>query len=120
MYKRQSYYSTREANRQTGVDKASIGRVANKTPTPLDGVELQAGGFMWSWVKKNSIDKYIKSKRGPARKVNQLDLSGNLITQFDTLSQAAEAVGLKEPSTISRCCKGKQQTSAGFCWEYLE
>ena len=51
------------------------------------------------------------------RKVNQLDLNGNLIKQFDSMNGAADYFG-GHSSNIRRVCKGKGKTAFGYKWEY--
>lgn len=51
------------------------------------------------------------------RKVNQLDLDGDLIKQFDSMNEAADYFG-GHSSNIRRVCKGKGKTAFGYKWEY--
>lgn len=51
--------------------------------------------------------------------VLQADLEGNIIREYKSVTDAANATG-GTPSGISACCKGKQITSKGFCWFYKD
>ena len=63
-----------------------------------------------------------RGMNGTNRPVNQYDLDGNFIKRYEYIVDAIEAVGLKQSSksAITRVCQGKQQTSAGYIWEYAE
>ena len=57
---------------------------------------------------------------GYTREVCQLDLDGKLIKIFPSLSQAKDAVNLKNPTSIINCCINKYNTAAGYQWCYKE
>lgn len=59
----------------------------------------------------------IKYNGGPKtfKKVRCVEL--NLL--FNSLNEAAIFCGLKDASSISKCCKGKRETAAGYHWEYF-
>ena len=39
---------------------------------------------------------------------------------FTSLSKAAQSCGLKDGTTISLCCRGKNSTAGGYHWEYVD
>ncbi len=47
--------------------------------------------------------------------VLQYDLSGNFISEYECIMDAARATGVKS-GNISNCCKGKYKQSGGFIW----
>ena len=49
--------------------------------------------------------------------VDKFDLDGNYICSYPSIKEAAEKHGVKAPS-ISACCRGKVEKSAGFVWRY--
>lgn len=52
------------------------------------------------------------------RAVNQIDIETNeIINTFESIKAAATQMGIKSTS-ISNCCRGEQQTSCGYRWEY--
>jgi group I intron endonuclease len=55
------------------------------------------------------------------RKVGQYDLSGNLLKEFTSISEAASVNGFAH-SQISKVCAGKPRykTAGGFLWKYIE
>ena len=62
--------------------------------------------------KTGYLLKSIEDRKVP---VNQYDLDGNLIATFDSITDAAIAVGGGEP-LINGCCSGKTNTAYGFKW----
>ena len=49
--------------------------------------------------------------------IYQMDADGNIIRRYESVREAAKAVGRK-PELIVNCLKGRSQTSAGFFWKY--
>jgi group I intron endonuclease len=49
--------------------------------------------------------------------VLQFDKNGNFIREWQYINQARDCLGI-DPSTIVRCCKGRQQTAGGYIWKY--
>ena len=48
----------------------------------------------------------------------QLDLEGNFIKKWDSITEASLKCG-KYVQNISDVCRGKRKTCGGFKWEYL-
>lgn len=53
------------------------------------------------------------------KKVNQYDLKGNFIKQYNSIKEAATIIGINS-SGITNCCKRKfrQKTAGNFVWRY--
>ena len=49
--------------------------------------------------------------------VNQYDLSGNIVKQWDDSRTIANETGMNQWS-ITQCCDGKRKTAYGFRWQY--
>ena len=62
---------------------------------------------------------YKRGNHPQAKKVNQYDLSGNLVAVFLCTKDAAEAVGCTN-GAISMACQGKRDKIKGFRWSYAE
>lgn len=78
-----------------------------------------------AYVEQNilSIPKKTEDKQPkPLRiQVEQLDLEGNVIATFKSISDAARALGdVNYNSHISSACKGKRETAYGYRWRYKE
>lgn len=56
---------------------------------------------------------------GKGLPVAQFSLDGYFIKAYQTAREAERETGV-DHTTISRCCKNKQKTAGGFCWQYKE
>lgn len=68
-------------------------------------------------------DWWQKNKRKfNKRAVIQLTLDGVLLARFDSVTDAAKTVigDARKRSNIIECCKGRQSTSHGFVWRYVD
>lgn len=62
-----------------------------------------------------------RGKRNPrARMIDQYTLDGLFVARYETMNDAAAAVGLNRTSHISRCCTGERNKCAGYVWKYAE
>ena len=52
-----------------------------------------------------------------AKPVKQYDLQGNFIKEWESASEAARQLNIKQ-SNISACCLGKTKTAYGHIWTY--
>ena len=57
----------------------------------------------------------ISSRR---RSVLQFSTDGILLKEWDSLQQAATAMGVKVSSKMTECCKGYRNKAYGFVWRY--
>lgn len=96
-----------EASRNLGLDENHISSCAA-------GKRKSSGGYMWSY-SENICNEYVNDRYV---KVYQYDLDGNLIAEYPNTREAARTVGLKGPSTISACCKGKRKQCRNSLWSY--
>lgn len=64
------------------------------------------------WKISNEIHNKKRCK-----KVLQYDLEGNFIKEYESCTEAANAVGT-DRGAISRVCSGLKQTSKGYIWKY--
>ena len=51
------------------------------------------------------------------RKINQYDLKGNLIRQWQSILEASKTLNICS-SHITKCCKGKLNKAKDFVWQY--
>ena len=107
------YNSTAEASKNTGINRFNI--IGN-----LRGDQLSAGGYQWIYDGEEPPMCYNAQSTNRQREIAQFDLYGNYIKTFSSAIDAAKAVGLKQSTAIIRCCKNKQETSAGFKWKYYD
>ena len=71
----------------------------------------------------NSLKEYYKKNKttsainkSSSKKVKQYDLSGNLLNEFNSISEAARNVGVNV-AFLSRTCNKENYTAAGFKWK---
>jgi hypothetical protein len=79
------------------------------------GVTKSAYGYKWMYVGKSytpPIKPEAKSKR---KKVYQYTLEGEFVQEFESLSAAEKAMGIRH---ISCVCLGKLNFSGGYQWRY--
>lgn len=71
------------------------------------------------WVTRQENDSYVQHKVNsgsyPEVPVYQLDLNGNIIGEFKSMSEAHRQTGCSV-SKISLVCSGKRHTTGGYRW----
>jgi hypothetical protein len=65
----------------------------------------------------NTPEAIAKRAKTRSRAVNQYDLEGNLLKQWESITSAATTLGFGLTG-ISNCCKNKGKTSHKFIWKY--
>lgn len=75
----------------------------------------------WVSSSQNKKHAYLKEENHVSRgkKVNQYSLDGEFLQSYNSLQEAAAAVG-GNFSAISNCCNGKTKSSKGFIWKFSE
>lgn len=64
--------------------------------------------------EKTHLPLVAKAK---ARKVNQYDLDGNFIREWESAIEAERQTGVSR-ATIGRCCKGDFKIAGKYIWKY--
>ena len=101
------------ASRQTHINHGNILSCCNHTAK-------SAGGFLWVFEDEYNPDETVYTYSNNTKKsVVKLSMSGEFLMLYDTVNSAAKDNGVN-PSCISACCRGDQQSSAGFKWMYKE
>ena len=112
-----SYDSVIAAANETGVSKESIRRACL-------GIRDTGGGYMWRRYNEKEIPynivAYSKEQKikGP-RKIMQYSLNGEIITSYNSVSEAVRKTGINSKS-IRETAKGKQNHAGGYVWKYVE
>ena len=86
----------------------------NKKNNCVDNLE-------WVSSSQNKQHSYLKqeNKKSRGKAVNQYTKEGILIKTFDTITEAAQALGCCV-AAISNCCLRRTKTSQGFLWSFVE
>ena len=101
-----TYFSMEEAERQTG-----IGHICEV----LDDNTLSAGGFLWTSTLTKNI-KYKKRKDSRAKAIQQYDLQGNLIAEWESIFEAATALNTST-SNIRRKLRSQKPRKYKFVYK---
>lgn len=106
-----TFESSRDAMRQTGINAISIREV-------IRGEKSSAGGFLWSETMTPPIYEPYKLKK---KRVGQYDTDMNLIREWNSIGEAARALGLWD-SNISRAIYGRttKKCCGGFKWKFID
>lgn len=54
-----------------------------------------------------------------SQRINQYDLSGNLVASWESISEACKHIGV-DSSRVVRCCKGRLRKTGGYIWKYAD
>lgn len=75
----------------------------------------------WVSSSQNKYHAFLKeeNKKSRGKAVNQYTKEGMLIKTFDTITEAAQALGCCV-AAISNCCLRRTKTSQGFLWSFVE
>lgn len=71
-------------------------------------------------MSANRIGKMVGKENHKSREVVKLDLNGNLIDTYVTISVAAKSFGKNRATNINNVLSGFSKTAYGFKWMYLE
>ena len=102
-------YSCREeAEEKTGISAKTIWSAIDRNGG--------AGGFFWSYNKKNSIE--VPKMRKYRQKVAQYN-GTTLIKIYESAAAAKKETGISDIQ-IRKVCQGKGKTAGGFIWRYYK
>lgn len=105
-----SYYSSREAQKSTGVYASQIRHV-------LDDNTQSAGGFMW-FSKKRQTVKYKRRLNSNSKGVIMIDENGKEINRWSMLKDAASFIGVARDSIRLGIKQGRKVK--GYLFKYAD
>jgi hypothetical protein len=73
-------------------------------------------GYIWRYSEDSPPEKY---RNKTIKSVFQYTLTGNLIKEWYSISQASKELAIGSNS-ITTCCKGKYKSAGGFIWKYKD
>lgn len=68
-------------------------------------------------ISEEVREKHKKASRANTPKIFQYDLDGNLIKEWENASVAAETLGFKDASGITRCTRGERFKYKNYIWK---
>ena len=78
----------------------------------------QASSYGYYWCTKANYDYFtpqLPTSSPKPKAILQLDLNNNIVATFNSASEAATILGIKNlRSKICLCCCGKQKTAGGY------
>lgn len=104
------YSSINEAERKNNIFHSNI-------IACLKGKRNTAGGYRWSYDKKEKLDKLIK-KAGFHRELYQYSLDGELINKYISVAEASRQTGYGKEYLASKA--KKKEKAYGYIWSYEE
>jgi group I intron endonuclease len=107
----ETYTGIRDASRKYNLDFKNVSACCRGEQKSVKGYRIVYHG------------EKLPPLREPSnlRAVDRYDLDGNYIDTYESISEAAKALGLgKVRSHITSCCKGKRRSCGGFIWKYSE
>ena len=110
-----TFNNVQKASEELGYKNLAIHEVCR-------GERRQAGGFLWSYERKNKIEpvkeKHMKNNAN-SKKVYQYTLQGNFIQEWISVSEVERELGYSR-SMIVDCCNGKRNLACGYLWSYIK
>jgi hypothetical protein len=98
-----------KASKELGIPHQHILRV-------LKGERKMTGGFLFSYEKNDSIEKYNSDIKSFFKPVLQYTIDDIFIKEWPNIVSAERELNIK--SGIGKCCKGNQKTAGGYKWKY--
>ena len=108
------YWKTLNFQKKGQTEESHKKRVANTNykearAKAASNTDYKAMSKKIDWISRNNKLK---------KPVNQYDLEGNFIKQWDGAVDAAKSLCKKAGFDITNCCKGKKKTTYKFIWKY--
>ena len=68
-------------------------------------------------TKEDVLNMFVKHVKKP---VIQMTMNGECIREWDSATEAANALGLSTTSNINSCCHGRAKSAAGYKWMFKD
>ena len=108
--KNKPYINHKDANRSNNI----ISNLEWCTPKENTQHSIKNGN------NKDLFERLQDIRNKSKKRINQYDLDGNFIKQWNSLNEAASFLNKTSSGAISNCCSGKNKTAYGYKWKYSE
>ncbi len=115
---RKCCWQTRAKMSRAAVENDNADRLHTKEVVAKRAIS-QKGRVVSAETRRRIGDSHRGAKSVSAKRVLQLDLSGNVLRLWSSIMGIEREYGYKNAS-ISRCCKGKRPTAYGYIWRYAD
>lgn len=109
-----------DLNGENGVLYDTAGQAATESNCSASGIvrccngQLETYiGYRWDYRTKDA------RVRIGSKKITQRTLQGDIVAIHNSVFEAAKSVNKTDVSTIYRCCKGEQNQTFGYKWDFV-
>ena len=93
----------------------------NKKDNTVDNLEWCTALENNRHALRNGLVSHDNMHKALRKKVRKIDVNtGEILEEYDSVTEAAKSVSKGRTGCISRVCNKKRKTSYGFKWEYIE
>lgn len=85
--------------------------------TQQENIQLAFKNGRCDKVKQKAKQNILKASNSEKIKVNQYDINGNFIKQWNYIREVQKALNINNANIVA-CCKGKRKTAGGYIWRY--
>lgn len=108
------FQSIKEASEYTGIASNTISRYCNNK------INAIFSNYIWSFIELEYEEIQLKFQNKNNKKVCQYNDNDKLICIYNSITDAAKSLNVKNSSGISRCCRKKRKHFRGFKWYYID